>query len=198
MAVRIIKTGYMPRAAWALSRVAPEGDVAPYDTIQPGLYPDETVAQLESGERVAVSVQRKPLDHGMMEFRGWARLIEADGRTKIDAFGRPIENEFAHTATVSFIDAAARAPNQLSGEQQLSREILLALLGEPLTEVEIDVDPDAPPVDAPAGTVLEPDKAKGPILALAQGVLDNVSIRAAIRLAGTEPEGDAAALLAAG
>lgn len=170
---------------------------APYDLVAPGLYPDETVVKLDSGETVAVSVQRRPLPQlGMMEFRGWARVIEDDGRTRLDAFGQEIENEYAHVAAVGSIQSAGGVANSLSGEDQLSREVLLAMLGERPTVVDILVIEGAvAPADLPEGATADPAQDRAPLLDIADDVRASVSIRSALRLASLPPEGNVAALL---
>lgn len=141
-----------------------------YEDIGPGLYPDETAVKLDTGELVAVSVRPEWLANGSgVALRGWARWIDADGRTHLCPSGQDVELEFCHTA--SAVDVAAH------GVPALAAEVLKLLLGEEPAEVEID-----------DGTA--------PLIGWSPEVRLNASIRHAITsVAATKTASDAGALL---
>lgn len=150
----------------------------------PGLHGDEVAVQLDTGERVAVSVEPKwePNNTGLA-LHAWARLIHADGSSfedptgAVDADGRPIVFETSVTMNVpaSFVE--------LYGEKALGREMMLAVLGEPPTMVKVAVDKKKAAADAaaaPAGTVLQPAAAEQAIIPMSEEARRNASIRSAI------------------
>lgn len=175
---------------------------SPYDTVAPGLYPDEMAVQLDTGELVAVAVQTQlpaaqdnRITGGGLVFFGWARLINQDGSTRLDPSGHEIEIETRFPATPSFI--ASRKTQEERGEDRIARELIMLMLGEDPETMEIVGDPDAPPtaiaVDeadwhahpekAPPGTILNPEAATVPIIPWAPDVRQNNGIRQAIALA---------------
>lgn len=178
----------------------------PYDELGPGLYPGETVYALNTGEQVALSVTTiRMANGGGMEFRGWARVIEQDGRTLLDSAGQELELEFRHPG-----DAGTLQRLGPDAPAMISREIMLMMLGEPPMMTDVPVDPDAPKIEvaldasdwerhkekAPPGTVLKPDEATAPIVPWADDVRLNASIRHAIDLASkATPLVDVAALM---
>lgn len=182
----------------------------PYNEIAPGLYPDETVYRLDTGEDVALSVSTKRIaTGGGMEFQGWARVIEPDGRTMRDKAGEEMELHSIHpvdAATFERLDEPD-AP----AEAKISREVMLLMLGEDPTMVDVHVDPDAlvpeialddadwkrNPHKAPPGTVLNPGESRAPMIGWADEVRLNASIRHALKLfRRAQPEVDVAAVLA--
>lgn len=184
------------RAPEMLITTAEDESPAPYDVVAPGLYPGETVAELDTGERVAVSVATRRLPSGGgMEFRGWARVIEDDGTTKFDAGGQEMELEFAHSADAGTLQRLGEKADEV-----ISREVTLMMLGEPPTLILVHVDPDAPqpdPATLPEGARLNPGEDSAPAIQWAADVRLNNSIRHAIYLAGkATPLVDVAALLA--
>lgn len=192
-------------------------EVVPYDMVWPGLYQDETVARLDTGDLVAISVntnligQDGMITGGGMEFRGWARLIEPDGSTKRDPAGQEMELVATFAPTPLFIES--RATDTETGEQRIAREILRLMLGEEPTMIPIAVDPDAPPnpevaVDAedyrlhpekaPPGTFFDEAATETPLVGWDLESRLNNSIVHAIRLrarASGAAGVDAAALL---
>lgn len=191
----------------------------PYDFIAPGLYPDEKVFQLDTGEEIALSVStaRKPSGAGM-EFTGWARVITGDGTTLLDAAGEEMEIEFRHIVTMPAF-AALDDPKD-PAEARIGREIMLLMLGADPTMVPVHVDPNAPvPVVAaddeewdryrrnptpglrmvPPSTVLEPAAKEAPLVAWSDEVRMNASVREHLKMfRRAQPEVDVAALLAKG
>lgn len=183
--------------------------VVPYDEVAPGLYPGETVVELDTGEIIAVSVATKRLANGGgLEFRGWARQIEPDGRTKRDPAGQEMELEFPTSASPAVL--AALETDEETAKDRISREVMLMMLGEPPTMRPVHVDPEAPvpevavdaqdfedhPEKAPPGTILNPEATEVPILPLSDEVRSNASIRFALQMArATNAEVDVSPLL---
>lgn len=192
--------------------------LVPYDLVAPGLYPDETVFQLDTGEEIALSVSsaRKPSGAGM-DFTGWARVITGDGSTLRDAAGEEMEVEFRHTVTMPAFELLdgpdARA------EVKISREIMLLMLGGEPTMVPVHVDPDAPTIEvavddadwqrskdaagkftkAPPGTILNPETNEAPLIGWSNEARMNASIRHHLTMfRRAQPEVDVGALLAKG
>jgi hypothetical protein len=112
---------------------------------------------------------------GGVSIKAWARWIEADGTSKIDGFGNDVELDFIHNADAITVDTY--------GIDALTRECLLAMLGEPLTLR-----------DVPVGEGEEP--LRMPILGWSDEFLLNVNIKVAIANANVAtPLADAAGLL---
>lgn len=159
----------------------------------PGLYSDESLVQLDSGELVAVSVEMKwPDNNTGLGLHGWARWINPDGSSKTCPEGRSIETSISFTADADTLRRHTKA--------QLSREVLLAVLGEPATPVPIEHDAEAPPPPAPenlpAGTTLNPEATERDLIPWPQTERDNASIRTAIDHVKAAQNGiDAAAVL---
>lgn len=102
-----------------------------YEERGPGLYTDETAYALDGGEKVAVSVASRRLENGGgVVFQAWARWIEPDGTTKLDADGQEVETTFQHTADAGMVDNLTIPV--------IAKEMLLAVLGEPATTRELD------------------------------------------------------------
>jgi hypothetical protein len=206
-----------PRAPEMLDRAPIPTDVAGvflpslYDTVAPGLYPDEKVYLLDTGEKIALSVStaRKP-NGGGMDFTGWARVIEDDGRTMLDKADAEMELEFRWSCDAGTFE---RLDEEASpAEVKVGREIMLMMLGEPPTMAPIaGGDPDAPPTEvaadmadwernphkAPPGTVLSPGATEAPLIGWATELKLNASIRHALKLfERSAPEVDVATLLA--
>lgn len=181
----------------AEGQVQPEADFyIPYNEVAPGLYEDETVYTLDTGESIALSCRgkRDPLGAGM-RFRGWARVIEADGSTMRDKHGAEMELSFSwpcEPAMFDYIDDPVG-----SGEGKIGREIMLLMLGEEPTMVPIKGgDPDAPPAEvaedsgdwerhphkAPPGTVLDPGATEAPLIGWSLEMRKNASIRFALKM----------------
>lgn len=116
----------------------------------------ETVVELDTGALVAASCTIERVDSGVA-FRAKARAIDAAGVPVVDAKGGPVVTELSHVAPVSIVDA--------EGSATISRDCLLAVLGEPVTRpwsdvllssVSIRVSLAAAPISGPvdAGAVL--------------------------------------------
>jgi hypothetical protein len=110
-----------------------------YAVVAPGLYPDEAVAQLDSGELVAISVEEDyvPTTLGV-SLCAVARVIEADGSTK--------QAPDLNAVEVSFPVGVSKADLDARGLDAYRREVLLAVLGEPATMRPIDTPADAVPI----------------------------------------------------
>jgi hypothetical protein len=94
-----------------------------YEEVGPGLYEDETLVTLRSGELVAVSVEREWLTNGAgIQLRGYARLVNDDGSTQLHD-GADIESVHAATITPSILEKY--------GADELANEVALIVLGEP-------------------------------------------------------------------
>lgn len=222
MAFKIIDPGIEQRLPFMLIRepiAAPgaegvDGKVpmfTPYDQVAPGLYPDEHIAELDSGEWIAISVSTSRMKSGGgMEFLGWARVINEDGSTKIDKSGEEMELQCNHPVTAAALQILET--DEETAQARVTREIMLMMLGEPPTLRPIHVDPEAPvtevavdladwernPKKAPPGTVLVPDATEAPVIGWSPDVRLNHSIRHAIQLADrAEPEVDVGALMSA-
>ena len=117
----------------------------PYGDVGPGLYPDETALELDSGELIAVSAEIGWIQNGAVVVKGIARWIEADGRTKRTASGREVEVSYpatigAHDVATFGVEAlAAEVQRMVVGEPaQLTREVLVEE-GDPEVRPVIDV-----------------------------------------------------------
>jgi hypothetical protein len=145
-----------------------------YDQRGPGLYEGET-AVIVDGERVAVSASSHRMQNGGgASLKAWARWIEEDGTTKTDAQGVEVENDFIHNADAVMIDRY--------GLEKLVKECLLAVLGEPLTLVVLEIE--------------DGEDQNVPILGWGDEFLLNVSIRNGIQNAKkAKPVHNAAKLL---
>jgi hypothetical protein len=144
------------------------------DELGPGLYAGEVVLEIDEQD-VAVSVASEWLVSGSICFTAWARPIEVDGRTLTGPANQEMEREFSFTATPALVAK--------HGVQALSVEVMLVVLGEPPTMVDVAVADGEEPVQAP-------------IIALPDDVRLGVSVRQALAVIGdTSPAPSAAALL---
>lgn len=117
----------------------------------------ELAVELDTGALVAVRCDRKRVDAGVC-YEAQARVVQADGAPVLDAQGRPVQTRFKHSVPASIMEA--------HGDANITRECLLAVLGEPVTlfpwpetvlaSVSIRVSLSAAPVAgaADAGAVL--------------------------------------------
>jgi hypothetical protein len=133
-----------------------EGRIAsdvPYNQLAPGLYPDETLVELDTGERIAVSVELEwqPNSQGVT-LTGYARHVEDDGTTKTAPDGKHVEVGTSHGFTQE--DVAAY------GIDALMAEVARVMLGEP--------------------PVLMNNEDGGPVLAVAEVIRSQSSVRAAL------------------
>jgi hypothetical protein len=109
-------------------------EALPYDEVGPGLYEDEDLFELDTGELVAVSQQiERDASTGGIVVIAWWRVVKEDGSTDLSAG----EMEYEHRLAV---DGAVVEEH---GSGPIVRAVLLAMLGEPQ-------EPDAPPVIDPA------------------------------------------------
>jgi hypothetical protein len=154
----------------------PRDPGVPYDDVAPGLYPGETALRLNDGKLVALSYSSTWLDNGAgVVFQACARWINANGSTKLGPQGQHVEGNASYNAAASFIE--------MHGVTTIAKELLLLVLGEPPTTIEI-------PGENGPETV--------PLIGWSQDVILNASIRYAISVIGdTSPEetADAATLL---
>ena len=159
-----------------------------YEDVGPGLYEDETVLRLATGELVAVSVERAWLaNNAGVVFRAWARLIEDNGTTRRTRDRAEVETVLPYSCT----------PHELEtfGVDALAKEGLLAVLGEaptmvPVTPAPTDaVHPETAiderdyrenPWKAPPGFRHDPDMTERPMIGWSAEVRLNVSILHAI------------------
>lgn len=83
-----------------------------------------SAVELDTGALVAVRCDRKRVDAGVC-YHAQAKAIDAEGLTLEDANGRPIRTELKHTVRVERVEEL--------GDGAITRECLLAVLGEPVT-----------------------------------------------------------------
>lgn len=142
------------------------------DDLGAGLYVDETLVLLDTGDLIAVSVfpHREPASGGLVVC-AWARACDVTGHTLLDNAGAEIENEFRATFTAQ--DVANFTTDHLK------RQVLLLVLGEPLDD----------PVD-------ENGISTGPLKVAAE-IAQSVSIRNDLSMAdeAAQSEADGAGVL---
>ena len=144
-------------------------DPASADIAAPGLYPNEVAVQLDTGELVAVFVERSwQANNAGVEFYTSARLVNADGSTKLCPTGCEVVTEFRHGSTSAEVAA--------HGADALATQHVMAVLGEPIAQVAI---PNPDPAPAPQTQ---------PMIPWDQTFLANVSIRTAIHAVGCAGE----------
>lgn len=88
--------------------------------------PGWLAVEIDTGELVAVQCERKRVDAGVC-YHAQAQSIDEAGIPRLDFNGRPIATEFKHTAPTAQVDSV--------GDAAITRECLLAVLGEPTTGV---------------------------------------------------------------
>jgi len=99
----------------------------------PGLYLDEVAVTLDTGEHVAVYVERTWQENNAgLVFYASGRLINADGSTMLCVAGKEVVIEFNHLSSLAEIGAY--------GIDDLTKCHLLAVLGEPIPQVTIDAN----------------------------------------------------------
>jgi hypothetical protein len=102
----------------------------PYDTNAPGLYPNETVVEVD-GERVAVSVDTEWLPNNSgVALHGFGRWLNDDGSTKEDELGRPIETSISNTFDAGWIET--------HGLQKLADATAALVMGEPQETITVE------------------------------------------------------------
>lgn len=152
------------------------GDLEGTD-LGPGLFPNETALRLETGHYVAVSVATRWLEGGHgVAFTACARWITGEGETRTGPEGQHVKVEFSH-------HAAAETVPEVYTVEQIARELLLAVLGEPPTMVDLSVAEGEAPQQQP-------------LIPLSEQVRAAASIRNAITAAtATAAAADPGALL---
>jgi hypothetical protein len=181
----VVKKKMPERPPEMLKKLAPAeqartGEVSPYDQVAPGLYPDETLVELDTGERVAVSVEPYWLEGGGVSLHGYARWVEDDGSTKISPDGKPVELSISNTFDHGWLEKYSQS--------QLATEIIRIMLGEDdqIKDVLV-VEADkrnlqrAVSNDANNSEWADPEAVEQQMIALSKEVRDNASIRAAIK-----------------
>lgn len=114
-------TLYRYPSANARFKAGAEAD--PYDTVAPGLYPDETAYELDTGEKVAVSVETYWQENGEgVSFIGFARCIDEDGSSKVTSDGKQVETAYSYVAPAVMV-------NQY-GVNAIATDVALMLLGQ--------------------------------------------------------------------
>jgi hypothetical protein len=103
-----------------------------------GLYPGEIALRLGSGQLVAVSIDQHR-EGANIVLKGCARWIDGKGRVRSGADRAEVEIVFPLTVSPAF--AAAKG-----GIETVQRELVLALLGEPATMIDVDGE-DLPLLD---------------------------------------------------
>lgn len=96
---------------------------APYDTVAPGIYPDETVYTLEDGTLIALSVERHwPPNGSGIGFHGYARWIDEEGRTELAPNGAHVEASYSFHANPLHLE--------MFGADKIASDVALILLEE--------------------------------------------------------------------
>jgi hypothetical protein len=157
--IKLPKNRFKMRAPEALERPNPDNNniIDPYDMVLPGLYPDEDVLKLSTGETIAVSVEPKWRENRLV-LKCFARWLEKDGSTRISPDGQPLEVETSHTFDDAWLEAHS--------ESELATEIIRLMIGEEPAMVKVDSRPKLPPPDEgyPDGTIVDPHATEVPLL----------------------------------
>src|SRR5436190_24253085 len=94
-----------------------------------GIEPGEFVVQLDTGEFVAVIAQTFIVaESGNPAIHARARVVNADGSVGRDANGDPIQTGFSHSTNQVELES-------LGGIAEVQRLVLLAVLGEPASQL---------------------------------------------------------------
>ena len=89
---------------------------------------ESIAAQIEHGKIVAVAVIPERDEHtNRTVYVGWARVIDTDGVSVLDAHGQPIISRVRHSVPPEVVTSV--------GQLALHKEVALGLLGEPATLV---------------------------------------------------------------
>ena len=111
--------------------IDPRDPELPFEEVGPGLYADETVYELDSGELVAASIRTdRHGPTGGLTFRAWVRAINEDGSTKLDTLEQEVEIEHHHLAAPGMLEKR--------GSTDIAKDVLHLLLGEPLAKRDVD------------------------------------------------------------
>lgn len=104
----------------------------PYEDVGAGLYDDETLITLDSGEEIAVSVAAERIAHtGGVVVIAWARWVNDDGSTRLDPTGQEMENEYRHSFPPEQVETI--------GVDALCRGVVKAMIGEDTEMAEVDL-----------------------------------------------------------
>ena len=91
---------------------------------------ESIAAQIEHGKIVAVAVIPERDEHtNRTVYVGWARVIDTDGVSVLDAHGQPIISRVRHSVPPEVVRVTGFRPNSRL------KEVALGLLGEPATLV---------------------------------------------------------------
>ena len=128
-----------------------------YEDLGPGLYDDETLYRLDTGDLVAASIRtdRCQMSNGLV-FKAWVRVVDETGQTRVDTAGNELELEHHHTAPPGVLAQRAAA--------DIARDLLRIMLGE---------DPATHDVDGE----------DMPWIALSDEVIASINVRQAISVA---------------
>ena len=103
----------------------------PYEALGPGLYEDEYLYVLDTGELIAVSIRRdRHQTSNGLTFQAWARAIDETGQTLVDTIGQELEIEHRHV-----VDPGSMTIRALT---DITKDVLHLLLGEPLETRDVD------------------------------------------------------------
>lgn len=144
----------------------------PYNQVAPGLYPDESVVALDTGETIAVSIEEDFNEHNSsVHLKGVARWIEENGSTKLT-----IDNKHIETVCSVVVSQAQITEHSLN---TLRTEVLKVLLNEPPATRPVPVDPAAVATDSGHN----PSQSTAPLVLISQEQRDSANIRNAIATA---------------
>jgi hypothetical protein len=151
----------------------------PWNVVAPGLYPDEEVIKLDSGEMVAVSIEPEWLENnGGIALHAFGRWLNEDGSTH-EAFGFPVETSYSATFNHTDVDE--------HGVDNLAKAVTALILGEDQPNVKVHVDKDvvsgkAPqfPNGAVGVTSMDAARSSRPLIDIPPEAAKSASIRSAI------------------
>lgn len=118
-------------------------DADTYGQRAPGLYPDETLVELEDGATVAVSVERHWIANGAgLAFHAYARAIGDDGATELAPNDEHLESCVTYHCPALLLEKY--------GEQAIADDMARLVLGEdPKLVRDVPVEDGQPPMSAP-------------------------------------------------
>ena len=102
-----------------------------YEDLGPGLYPDETLYRLDTGDLVAASIRtdRHAQTNGMI-FKAWVRVVDETGQTRVDSADNELEIEHHHA-----VDPGTLAQRS---QTEVARDLLRLMLGEDPATHDVD------------------------------------------------------------
>lgn len=106
-----------------------------YDQIVPGLYPDEKVYELDTGDRIALSVETYWQENNAgPSLHGYARCINEDGSTKTTFDGKHVEVAFQFNPSAGDVAMQMEKGHTVD---DFATDLALIMLGEePKLKVE--------------------------------------------------------------